>query len=504
MKNLFITILLFISIFKAGAQPLYGYYYTSPGTTNFVYPVIESCSDGSLIGTEIGTGTDNFQLYRIAPDGSMDWKNIVSLGISPNTLLTPYETCLLEDSTIAIMAQRFETSNSFIIIKCDLSGNIIWVKEYTNTNDSPRKMIPTQGGGLVVSQFNSIVWIDSSGAFQKAFSFPNIYIWDILNAGNGMTRVFANTMNPSPHTAMFDTDTSGTITNNWEYIFNGDSLSGATVIPYQMLAQSPSGGTFSLLNLAGSPLDCFGICYFNSQNQPVWARKFPDAGNPRNIMATNDHGCIVTADYTTSVSPLIARFDSTGNMEWLKSPMGAGVGIVQSMAPDTGNGWLCAMSAPHLYIFHTDSAMNGFCGYQALQIPLVTMSLNASPYSVLKFPSTYVVSTVSYTVTSTPWYRYDACTGQLIDSTTATSELQSVPLNIFPNPAHDVITVTIPENLSPGTISVYNSIGSIVLEKNFFNQREIELNLGEINNGIYFLQIRNENTLYSGKFLKYD
>ena len=61
--------------------------------------------------------------------------------------------------------------------------------------------------------------------------------------------------------------------------------------------------------------------------------------------------------------------------------------------------------------------------------------------------------------------------------------------NIYPNPAKDVLTIK-GDNMNQ--IKVYNALGQIV--KNIdCNTDEYELNVADLNNGIYFINITNVN-----------
>jgi hypothetical protein len=61
--------------------------------------------------------------------------------------------------------------------------------------------------------------------------------------------------------------------------------------------------------------------------------------------------------------------------------------------------------------------------------------------------------------------------------------------NIYPNPVKDVLTIK-GDNMNQ--IKVYNALGQIV--KNIdCNTNEYELNVNDMNNGIYFINITNVN-----------
>ena len=115
MKKYLLLFLIFLIAenIQLTAQSYYGYTYTDSPTAppTVVYAIIESCTDGSLIGTDYGNSTDNFALIRIGHDGGMLWKKMITLpGV---TVLTPYEICLLKDSTVVVMFRDFQINNTY-------------------------------------------------------------------------------------------------------------------------------------------------------------------------------------------------------------------------------------------------------------------------------------------------------------------------------------------------------------------------------------------------------
>ncbi len=82
--------------------------------------------------------------------------------------------------------------------------------------------------------------------------------------------------------------------------------------------------------------------------------------------------------------------------------------------------------------------------------------------------------------------------------------ISSLPytLDIFPNPADNILIIRIPYAQHKTEISVINATGAVIIKENKYSTPEIQLNVSELNKGIYFLKIRCGADFYTGKFLK--
>ena len=74
-------------------------------------------------------------------------------------------------------------------------------------------------------------------------------------------------------------------------------------------------------------------------------------------------------------------------------------------------------------------------------------------------------------------------------------------LNIYPNPAADVCTIALNENISQLTIDIYDLLGNKIKELSTGNIKSVEINLSEISNGIYILSATTEKGIRFNKKL---
>ncbi len=73
---------------------------------------------------------------------------------------------------------------------------------------------------------------------------------------------------------------------------------------------------------------------------------------------------------------------------------------------------------------------------------------------------------------------------------------------VYPNPGTNELNVLIPENAKLTTFELYNSVGILCKQEQFSNDRH-NLNTNDLNSGLYFYRLRQENTIISqGKWIK--
>jgi hypothetical protein len=91
--------------------------------------------------------------------------------------------------------------------------------------------------------------------------------------------------------------------------------------------------------------------------------------------------------------------------------------------------------------------------------------------------------------------------GTYTTSTTGISETQTENnFSFYPNPVSSIITLQSNIDLQKAEIKIYNLLGENVFTQN--NISNATLDVAQLNNGIYFLQMRSNNKLFTQKFIK--
>lgn len=85
---------------------------------------------------------------------------------------------------------------------------------------------------------------------------------------------------------------------------------------------------------------------------------------------------------------------------------------------------------------------------------------------------------------------------------TGTNEIKTTNWKVYPNPALDKLTVELPTVPNDATIEIKNLLGEILYSEKFVASSNNTINISEFSNGVYFIQIRNEQKLSIKKFIK--
>jgi len=78
---------------------------------------------------------------------------------------------------------------------------------------------------------------------------------------------------------------------------------------------------------------------------------------------------------------------------------------------------------------------------------------------------------------------------------------------LAPNPAREKVIITLSnDNATSVSFKIFDVSGqSMLFEMNYLSENEVEMDLSELNQGIYFVQVESDNGLISsGKFIKND
>lgn len=80
--------------------------------------------------------------------------------------------------------------------------------------------------------------------------------------------------------------------------------------------------------------------------------------------------------------------------------------------------------------------------------------------------------------------------------------VSDISLNIYPNPAADFIKVNLSKKYIDATLTIFNQIGEIVNTTNLISSNQINIPIGNLASGIYFLRIESENGIRTRRFVK--
>lgn len=76
-------------------------------------------------------------------------------------------------------------------------------------------------------------------------------------------------------------------------------------------------------------------------------------------------------------------------------------------------------------------------------------------------------------------------------------------LTIYPNPAHDFVIIASSQLIkSNNVVSIYDITGNLISEDLSLSNNNLKLNISALNAGIYFIQVKNDDGLFTQKFIK--
>ena len=89
------------------------------------------------------------------------------------------------------------------------------------------------------------------------------------------------------------------------------------------------------------------------------------------------------------------------------------------------------------------------------------------------------------------------------DSLMGLNEQSNISFTISPNPASEVLKITLPLNLNTTAFTIVNTMGTIVKqEKSSAPQNEMVINIANLPRGVYFVKVKTNKGVGFKKFLK--
>jgi hypothetical protein len=76
-------------------------------------------------------------------------------------------------------------------------------------------------------------------------------------------------------------------------------------------------------------------------------------------------------------------------------------------------------------------------------------------------------------------------------------------IKIYPNPAQDFVIITSNQLIKSNTVvSVYDITGKLISEDVSESNNNFKLNVSTLNAGVYFIQVKNDDGIFTQKFIK--
>ena len=226
------------------------------------------------------------------------------------------------------------------------------------------------------------------------------------------------------------------------------------------------GGNYSTIEIINPPLN--GYNYISTlpylPANPSWIY---NAGNPNNFYAQNISGAQLLSSgnviYTQGPSGIFTEIDSSGNKLWnYVNPVNSLGAMTQGVVPSTNSVFRCN---------YYPENFSGFAGHTLIADTTIEHS------NVLS----------------------DSCsltTSILVNN-------QATALNLYPNPASDIIRLQFTNSLNEkGDIIIYDICGRVVKQLQIdFNNTSVDVDIKNLNQGDYYLKLNGSTYSYAKQFI---
>jgi hypothetical protein len=438
---------------------------------------------------------------------------------------------------------------------CYMAGNSMHIGFISKYNSSGINVWsfyvpnPSFYGGVAICYFSNYIYYttDSLGnAFVSKYDLNGNLIWK-TSCGFGTT--FGITPDNFGHlyitgagTSLIKLDTSGNILWNRNNLFpRGNSITTDLVGNIYVTGYFSDTTAFDMDTITALGNQDIFIAKYNSSGNCVWAKRA--GGNYSGNLYSDDVGYAVVADtlgylyvtgsfvdtadfnsftitnpYPNTADVFLSKYDTSGNVMWVKQATGASDQEGRCIAIDyQGNILIGGSYVPALYF--NSYQLNGWGNYDAF---VAKYDSNGNYISVISAGSTawneYVYGIcadnsgnifVSGSFSDVAHFDADSLVSQgyydmfvgKIDFTTGMEEQsQSISVNVFPNPATTNVTFQMDKLKGNKTIVIYDQLGKEIWRKET-TENQIEFSTENFATGLYFYRIESERKFAQGKFV---
>lgn len=405
--------------------------------------IIETADHSLVIG-----GSSNFQILiiKLTADGDLLWaKNIKVLDFNEglNIIETADGGYLICGETEIFNALKYS-----VLIKLDADGNLLWNKNYTSGYDTfPWTLTETSDHHYVVAgrtySFHDLTFIfcvDSDGnlVWEKENTENGVWFFSVTTPDSNI--VLAGKHFPDMGASIMKLSNNGDLI--WSYAFGGS-------------------------------LDCVFNC----------------------VAVANDGGFIMAGNATgiDTSGGYVVKCDMNGQLEWSKTFNHTAFYSVLS-AP--GGGYIAFGEHENdLYFVKLDEQGNTCPDCQGFSYGTQHQGTGINNITFTEYPHAAADTTLAVDELTGGGIHIFCSEVGIDESTNESSELK-----IFPNPADELINVLLPPEFQNATIELINVNGKSLQVFSSINSSQ-QINVSQLREGIYLLQLRNGREIFSEKFI---
>ena len=489
------------------------------------YAVRQSTDKGFIVAgytNSYGAGSNDFFVTKTDSIGSIIWSKTYG-GTRDDEAYSVQQT-FDGGYIIAGYSKSFGAINyNAYLIKTDANGDTLWTKTYGGVQDDYANVVEqTNDGGFILAGYtNSFVAGADSGSIYliKTDATGNIKwtsslngttaisdgysIKQTLDKGYILTGYTNSFSDPNGDAYLIKTDSNGTV--SWTKTYGSSHVDWGNSVQ-----QTSDGGyivagssSFDSTNL----IDIY-LIKTNAIGDTLWTKTYGGKGYDygQAIEQTKDGGYVITGYAnncdTCSYNAYIMKTDENGNIIWANTYGGPGDDEANAVCQTSDGAYVVAgitnsfgAGDYDVYLIKTD--INGYVCNQ-LTISLLTHS--PATLTSNQVMQTYTTSTSLNHVTTlqdTGTVTTDACLQMDVKYVIA-KNLPSI--NIFPNPNQGIFRLSLtPAYEEKALITIKNIFGETVYS--YYSSSPKEININNLPNGTYFVQLQFPDNLYSKKII---
>jgi hypothetical protein len=515
MKKIFLFLFCAITV-GSDAQVMFQKIYGTLPYIDWLYSVQQSNDGGYImVGRGDDSSTSNVFIIKTDSIGDTLWtKNIDNMHAN-----YAYAVKQVNDGNFVItgMIQRYPPGTyDILLIKIDISGNLLWAKSYGGDVNKENGYCVTQTsdfGYIIVGETESfgagyadvyLVKTDSLGNLLWSKSFGGIdidkgyWVQQTFDGGYIITGYYSNGISPDIY--LIKTDSLGNLL--WNKTFGGNNIDvGLCVLQTNDTGYILLGNTMSF----GAGGYDISLIKTDSLGNLLWSKVYGALGSDyaESFEQTSDSGYVICGG-TTSLGnggdACLIKTDINGNISWVKTFGQTGTEAGYSVRQTADNGFIIGgfmnSSNYDYFLIKTDSSGNSGCYEMNISFSTLSPTVQmAIPSIVITNPVTIFNLPVMFT--SSGCIVTTSCTN--IPTQVQIINIQDNSTFLSPNPSTNEIRI---ENraMEISEVEIYDVVGQLVLthpQPPLSNaiantQRGLRLDVSSFVNGIYFVTVRDE------------
>lgn len=411
------------------------------------------------------------------------------------------------------------------VVKLDPNGNLVWAKAFGRTSysdDYGSIAVDANGNIYTTSYFrNTADFNPNSGTYNvTSRGFSDVFIHKLDANGNfGWVRTFGSINGHDIGHGIVVSD-SGNVYTTGEFLSTVDFNTGSGILNRSSngirdyyVHKLDTNGNFIWVRTAGGFANEIGRGIALDSNENVYF-----VGYMEDTADLDPSSGVYNVTVVGAYNGFIAKFNSSGNFQWAHNIDGMNVrSDVKDVAIDTEDNIYFAGSFQNTADFDFSSGVqemtsNGDDDFFVGKIDgnstfLWSKSIGSSSWDIAygikigPLNEIYTTGTFTgsvdfdfttntdhlnrgsgYTVFTTKWDNSNA-----LSITEATNTVAST---LFPNPAKEKVNVRFPNSMHTVETTLLNISGDVLFQKKYQNVDMITLELPNLSNGIYFLNVK--------------